>query len=169
MLEKEGNSVEYQFPSWKKDGSWRSYVDYRELNKNNSKHKFLVLVIKELLDEVASSTVYSKIDLRFGYHWIRMQEDDVFRTTFIYGAWVENDPRKINAIVQWPQASSEKDTRSFLGLTRYYRRFIRSYAMISRPFIDMLKNNGFIRERKQRRPRLETGHDNIYCISLTKL
>jgi len=52
----------------KKDGSWRLCVDYRELNKNTVKDKFHIPIIEELLDEIASTSIYSKIDLRAGYH-----------------------------------------------------------------------------------------------------
>ncbi|GJY66109.1 putative mitochondrial protein [Tanacetum coccineum] len=188
----------------KKDGTWRMCVDYRALNKKTMKDKFPIPIIEELIDELFGAQVFTKLDLRSGYHQVRMSKDDIPKTAFrthqghyeflvmpfgltnapstfqalmnevfapflrkfvllyakmskcVFGATqveylghvisrigVSTDPSKVKAMQEWPVPMNIKKLRGFLGLTGYYRRFIKDYAAISRPLTALLKKNSF--------------------------
>ncbi|XP_071705189.1 uncharacterized protein [Rutidosis leptorrhynchoides] len=66
----------------KKDGSFRMCIDYRELNKLTIKNQYPLPRIDDLFDQLQGSCVYSKIDLRSGYHQLRVKEEDIPKTAF---------------------------------------------------------------------------------------
>ncbi|MCO5551683.1 hypothetical protein L7F22_005187 [Adiantum nelumboides] len=66
----------------KKNGTYRMCVDYRALNKITIKNRFLVPRIEDLFDKLQGSIYFSRIDLKSGYHQIRIVNEDILKTTF---------------------------------------------------------------------------------------
>ncbi|GJT15664.1 putative reverse transcriptase domain-containing protein [Tanacetum coccineum] len=66
----------------KKDGSFRMCIDYHELNKLTMKNRHPLPIIDDLFDQLQGWSVYSKIDLRSGYHQLRVREEDIPKTAF---------------------------------------------------------------------------------------
>ncbi|GJU46810.1 putative reverse transcriptase domain-containing protein [Tanacetum coccineum] len=66
----------------KKDGSFQMCIDYHKLNKLNVKNRYPLMRIGDLFDQLQGSRVYPKIDLRSGYHQLRVREEDIPKTTF---------------------------------------------------------------------------------------
>ncbi|GJZ40818.1 ty3-gypsy retrotransposon protein [Tanacetum coccineum] len=153
----------------KKDGSYRFYVDYRALNEVTVKDKFPIPTADEMFDELGGTVIFTKLDLRAGYHQIRVYEWDAYKTAFrnhdghyeflVMPFGLTNAPSTFQATVNrtWRRDGSQKDfgrsglanthkpttSKGVLGLAGYYRRFIKDYATIAAPLSSLLQKKGF--------------------------
>jgi hypothetical protein len=67
----------------KKDGTRRLCVDYRSLNVVTIKNKYPLPWIDDLMDQLGQAKFFSKIDLRSGYHQMKIRSEDIFKTAFV--------------------------------------------------------------------------------------
>ncbi|GKA36823.1 putative reverse transcriptase domain-containing protein, partial [Tanacetum coccineum] len=194
----------------KKDGSFRMCIDYRELNKLTVKNRYPLPMIDDLFNQLQGSSVYSKIDLRSGYHQLRVRDEDIPKTAFrtryehyefqvmpfgltnapavfmdlmnrvckpyldkfvivfiddilIYSYNKEEhvnhlriilellkkdkfqglhvDPAKIEAVKNWTSPTTPTEIHQFLGLTDYYRRFIKDFSKIAKSLTELTQKN----------------------------
>nr|GEX67769.1 retrotransposon protein, putative, Ty3-gypsy subclass [Tanacetum cinerariifolium] len=110
----------------KKYGSFRMCIDYRELNKLTVKNRYPLPRIDDLFDQLQGSSVYSKIDLRSGYHQLQ------FLGHVIDCRGIHVDPAKIESTKDWASPKTPTEIRQFLGLASYYRRFIEGFSKIAK-------------------------------------
>ncbi|GKD38659.1 putative reverse transcriptase domain-containing protein [Tanacetum coccineum] len=105
----------------KKDRSFRMCIDYRVLNKLTVKNRYPLPRIDDLFDQLQGSSVYSKIDLRSGYHQLRVRDEDIPKTAFrtrhvIDSQGIHVHPAKIEAVKDWASPTTPTEICQFLGL-----------------------------------------------------
>ncbi|KAK1610111.1 hypothetical protein QYE76_033784, partial [Lolium multiflorum] len=152
----------------KRDGGRRMCGDYRNLNNVTIKNKYPLPRIQDLFDQVRGAGVFSKIDLRSGYHQIKIKKEDVPKTAFVsrehqlYAKfskcefWLDQveflghviskdgiavNPSKVAAVLEWEAPKTVKEIRGFLGMAGYYRRFIEGFSKIAGPMTKLLRKN----------------------------
>ncbi|KAF5475241.1 hypothetical protein F2P56_007070, partial [Juglans regia] len=111
------------------------FDDILVYSKTVEDHKLHLEVVMKILEEhhffiKASKCAFMEKELEYLGH-------------FISGEGVKVDQRKIEAMVDWPLPSDVSALRGFLGLTGYYRRFVKNYGLIAKPLTSLLKNDNF--------------------------
>nr|GEV60248.1 putative reverse transcriptase domain-containing protein [Tanacetum cinerariifolium] len=103
--------------SHEKDESFRMCIDYQELNKLTIKNRYPLPRIDDLFDQLPGSSVYSKIDLRSGYHQLRVRDEDIPKNAFRMCQGIHVDPAKIEAVKDWasPITPTEKNKKYIWG------------------------------------------------------
>ncbi|GKE07606.1 putative reverse transcriptase domain-containing protein [Tanacetum coccineum] len=162
-------------------------IDYRELNKLAIKNHYPLPRINDLFDQLQGLSTFLKIDLRSGYHQLRVRDEDIPKTAFrmryrhyefqvmsfgltntpamfmdlmnrvckpyldksvivsiddilIYSR-IHVDPAKIEAVENWASPTTPIEIRQFLGLSGYYRRFIKDFSKIAKSLTELTQKN----------------------------
>ncbi|KAA0037610.1 hypothetical protein E5676_scaffold249G00420 [Cucumis melo var. makuwa] len=111
--------------------------ELEQLNKVMIRNNYPLPHIDDLIDQLRGATMFYKIDLRSGYHQLKV----VFLGHVVLTNEVRLDPYKVEAIVNWERLTSVIEVRSFLGLVGYYRRFVENFSRISLPLTTLTKKN----------------------------
>ncbi|KAL0540949.1 hypothetical protein IC582_020975 [Cucumis melo] len=154
----------------KKDGTLRLCIDYRQLNKVTIRNKYPLPRIDDLFGQLRGAAVFSKIDMRSGYHQLKVRESDIPKTIFrtryghyeflvmpfgltnasaifmdlmnrIFHQYLDQFMIKVEVVVNWERPASATEVRSFLGLAGYYRCFIEDFSRLALPLTALTRKN----------------------------
>nr|GEX49130.1 retrotransposon protein, putative, Ty3-gypsy subclass [Tanacetum cinerariifolium] len=122
----------------KKDGSMRLCIDYRDLNHVTIRNHYPLPRIDNLFDQLQGVKFFSKIDLKSGYHQLRVKETGGFLGHIVSADGITMDPIKVEAITKWPRPNTVTEVRSFLGLAGYNRRFVEGFSRLELPLTKLM-------------------------------
>ncbi|XP_074314140.1 uncharacterized protein LOC141649346 [Silene latifolia] len=108
---------------------------------------FPILRLDDMLDELSGAMVFSKIDLRQGYHQLEkctfMVEEVAFLGYIVSGRGITVDQEKVAAIQSWPTPKTITEVRGFHRLASFYRRFIKNFSSVVAPITECMKKGEF--------------------------
>nr|GEV04373.1 reverse transcriptase domain-containing protein [Tanacetum cinerariifolium] len=121
-------------------------IDYGELNKLTVNNHDPLPRIDDLFDLLQGSSIYSKIDLRSGYHQLRVRDEDIpktdFRTTSACKSPEDNfGITQKREIICQASPTTPTEIRQFLGLAGYYQRFIKDFSKIAKSLTELTQEN----------------------------
>ncbi|GJP51202.1 hypothetical protein CLOM_g10364 [Closterium sp. NIES-68] len=118
----------------KKDGGCRMCTDYRALNRVTIKSRYPIPRGDEVIDQFPKALFFSNIDLRGGYHQIRVVAADCHKTAFR-----ASGPVQIETVQAKLPPKNLEEMQSFLGFVNYVLRFILNMAGVIAPLTDLLR------------------------------
>ncbi|GFW11489.1 retrovirus-related Pol polyprotein from transposon 412 [Trichonephila clavipes] len=144
----------------KPNGTFRLCIDYRKLNEITVADTYPLPRMDDLLHQAKLTPFMSTLDLRAGYHQVKVHVEDQDKTAFVcpfgtyrflrmpyvkyLGFWItqkgiEVDPEKVASILDIPPPKNVKELQSFLQTCSWFRRYIQDFAKISRPLSYLTK------------------------------
>ena len=143
-----------------KDGTLRLCIDYRQLNKVIVKNKYPLPRIDDLFDQLKGARVFSKIDLRFGYHQLRIKEQDIQKIAFRtrYGHY---------EFLMMPFGLTNAPAVFIDLMNRVFRPYLDKYVVV---FIDniLVNSNSYLEHEQHLRVVLQTLRENRLYAKLDK-
>jgi len=144
----------------KKDGTLRLCIDYHQLNKVTVKNRYPLPRIDDLFDQLKGARVFSKIDLRSGYHQLRIKEQDIQKTAFqtCYGHY---------EFLMMPCGLTNAPTMFMDLMNRVFRPYLDQYVVV---FIDdiLVYSNSHLDHEQHLRVVLQTLRENQLYAKLDK-
>ena len=144
----------------KKDGTLRLCIDYRQLNKVTVKNRYPLPRIDNLFDQLKGARVFSKIDLRSGYHQLRIKEQDIQKTAFRtrYGHY---------EFSVMPFGLTNAPAMFMDLMNRVFRPYLDQYVVV---FIDdiLVYSNSHLEHEQHLRVVLQTLRENQLYVKLDK-